>query len=154
MKITLKDLGKFAAEFLHVLERENINSTQGLEKRAQGRGQEFTINVQDSLIIMLRPSQEMTFAYAMSYVVQGAGAPIELRINRELDYTKSTIKFAGTIPGYSRFAKDEFDNIIQDTLWMGSELSKSIEHLRELKSYGERWKGKKIDKIENNRKWN
>ena len=136
MKITPKDIGKFAAEFLHVLERENINSSKLLEKRVQKGREEFTINVQESLVIMLRPSQGATLACTMSYTVQGVGIPIELRINRELGYTKSIIKSIRIIPEYSKFAEDEFDNIIQDTSWEGSELSKSIEHLRKLESYG------------------
>jgi len=138
MKITLKDIGKFAAEFLHVLQRENINSSELLEKRVQRGRQEFTINVQESLVIMLLPSQKGTLECTMSYTVQGVGIPIELRINKELDYTKSTIKSIKIIPEYSRFAKDEFGNIVQDTSWEGSELSKSIEHLRKLESYGKK----------------
>lgn len=136
MKITPKDIGKFAAEFLHVLEREDINSSRVLEELVQKGKQEFTINVQESLVIMLQPSQRMTLACTMSYTVQGVGIPIELRINKELDYTKSIIKSIKIIPEYSRFAKDEFGNIVQDTSWGGSELSKSIEHLRKLESYG------------------
>ena len=136
MKITPKDIGKFATEFLHVLERENINSSGALEKRIQGGGQEFTINVQESLVIMLRPSQKGTLTCTMSYIVQGVGTPIELKINNELDYTKSIIKSIKIIPEYLEFAKDEFGNMIQITSWEGSELSKSIEHLRKLESYG------------------
>ncbi len=138
MEITLKDIGKFAAEFLHVLEREDINSSEVLEKRAQRGRQEFMINVQESLVIMLRPSQMVTLACTMSYTVQGVGIPIELRINKQLDYTKSIIKSIKIIPEYSKFAEDEFGNIIQDTSWKGSELSKSIEHLRKLESYGKK----------------
>jgi hypothetical protein len=138
MKITLKDLGRFAGEFLHVLQRENIYSTQDLETRAQRGGQKFMINMQESLIIIPRLSKMGTFASTMSYDVQGEGIPIELRINRQLNYTKSIIKFAGTIPGYTRFAADDFGNITQDILWMSFELPRLIEHLRELKSYGEK----------------
>ena len=99
MKITLQDLSRFAREFLHVLQRENINSIQALEKIAQSGEKEITINVQESLIFAPRPSHEGTIAYTMSYVVQGAGIPIELKINKEMGYTRSIIKFAGTFPG-------------------------------------------------------
>lgn len=138
MKITSKDIGRFATEFLHVLQRENINSSEVLEKRVQEGKQEFTINVQESLVIMFRPSQRGTLACTMSYAVQGVGTPIELRINKELNYTKSIIKSIKIIPEYSKFTEDKFGNIIQDTSWEGPELSKSIEHLRKLESYGKK----------------
>ena len=136
MKITSTDIGRFAAEFLHVLEREDINSSRVLEEIVQKGKQEFTINVQESLVIMLRPSQSMTLACTMSYIVQGVGIPIELRINKELDYTTSIIKSIKITPEYSKFAEDKFGNIIQNISWEGSELSESIEHLRKLESYG------------------
>jgi len=58
--------------------------------------------------------------------------PIEIKINRQLNYTQVIIKAAEVVRGYSPFGGDPYNNIYQNKVLGSSELSNPIEELKGL----------------------
>lgn len=131
MKITKTELRKIAGNFLGLLERENLRTTNDLEARL---GERFLINeeAQDFVSITLRPSNLSTQAYIISYIRSQSGIPVELKVNPILDYTQVILKAQDSLEGYSQFGFDAFGNIQQNKVLTSSNFSLAREELREL----------------------
>ena len=50
----------------------------------------------------------------MSYIKEGLGIPIEIRLNPQLSYSKIFLKVEEEIDGYEPFKKDAFGNVMQE----------------------------------------
>lgn len=135
MKIYIRDLKKFAAEFLRILEDQKIESTKDLEGLI---GQQFRIEnqIQDFISFENRPSNLNTMAYTISYTKPGTGIPIELKINSSLNYSQIIIKAQEVIYSYLPFMIDTFENFIQNKVLDSSDiliLKKEVVRLTQLK---------------------
>lgn len=112
MLLSKKDLGKIAADFLEVLARERVGTMEALESRL---GTKLSLNngMSDEIVFGVGNSQNGTNAWYIDYCREGLGLPIEIRLNRTLDYSKFIVKCEQEIKGYSPFAADPFGNIVQ-----------------------------------------
>jgi hypothetical protein len=97
---------------IEFLNKNNITKTRDLERLLN---QQFEINekTKEHIAIEMRPSNFGSLVYDISYIQQGAGILIDIKINKEFDYTSFIIKGKFLLPDYQRFALDARDNIIQ-----------------------------------------
>jgi len=130
MKLFKEDIKVISAEFLKLMDKESIFANEDLERMI---GKEINGNISgDKLIFDNRPSDLGTMAYTVSYIREGAGIPLELKINPSLDYARVIVKSQDCIFGYDLFSVDIFENIIQAKLLKSNDLSLSREELRYL----------------------
>ena len=108
-RITPEYLGEIAKDMLRVLEEEGIVSINTLEKKL---GQSFDAK-EGKIKLESRPSELDTWASTASYVIQGKGIPIEVRMNSRLEYSMVIVKTEKKIEGYNPFFYDPRGNIIQ-----------------------------------------
>jgi len=111
MKISREDLAKYAERFLGVLNAEGISSWEGLSRVLE---RSFPVCDGESVWIGLRPSNGLTYAHTLSYVAEGVGIPIEIRLNRDLGYTKVIIKMQEELAKYAVCAMDHLRNMVQE----------------------------------------
>ena len=130
MKFFKKDIKVISAEFLKLMDKESVFANEDLERMV---GKEINGNISgDRLVFDNRPSDLGTMAYTVSYVREGTGIPLELKINPSLDYVRVIVKLQDCIFGYDPFSADIFENIIQAKLLKSNDLSLSREELRYL----------------------
>ena len=111
--ITKEEIGKYSSQILELFVREKINSIQGLEKRL---GKSF--EVQGGIVkLEERPSGSgpipTGLAHTISYIVEGKGIPIEIRLNLTDNYVFMIVKSSSELEDYSKDFYDEIGNIIQ-----------------------------------------
>jgi len=94
-------------------------------------GKELKIEHQEQDFVAFdnRTSNLGTMAYTLSYIRQGAGIPIELKINSVLNYSQVILKSQKSLVGYSAFSVDPFENIIQNKVLKSSDISLSRNEL-------------------------
>ncbi len=103
------------AQFQEIVKRflaviTQLASVEDLERRV-GRTQETIPG--ERVEFLLQPSNLGTRAYTVSYVIPGAGIPIEFKLNSHLGYTKIILKMEKPLQGYEPFMADPYQNIIQ-----------------------------------------
>ena len=128
--ITKEDLARAAGKLLDFLNQNaefiyrNVPAEQNilLDKKTQ-----------EQIMTETRPSNIGTKAYILSYVMPGRGIVLELKINKELGYSKIIAKGDFNLKDYNQFTSDAFNNIIQskdmkttDISYLKSELEKLI----------------------------
>lgn len=131
MKISFKDLGKIAGNFLYLMEKEGIEKTEDLEKRIG-----TTVKLEkseDFVLITTRPSNHNTLAYIVSYHCNNLGIPLELNINKKKEYSRVLIKSEKKLKDYKTFHYDCYDNPMQNKIFMTSNLSYLKKELEKLK---------------------
>ncbi len=131
MKISFKDLGKIAGNFLYLMEKEGIEKTEDLEKRIG-----TTIKLEkseDFVLITTRPSNHNTLAYTISYHCPSLGIPLELKINKEKEYSQVFIKSGKELKNYKTFHFDSYQNYMQNKICMTSNFSNLKKELEKLK---------------------
>ena len=111
MKITTEKFRKIASNLLGLLDREEINSIEDLEKKI---GRKYDISSGEYIELFMRPSNSETFAHIISYIWEGSGIPIEARINTKLGYLQMIIKLQENIQNYAPFTEDPYGNIVQN----------------------------------------
>ncbi len=132
MKISLEDLGKIAGNFLYLIEKEGIEKTDDLEKRIG-----TTIKLEkseDFVIITTRPSNHNTLAYTIAYHCPSLGIPLELKINKEKEYSQVFIKSGKELKSYKTFHFDMYDNFMQNKIFQSSDFSMIKKELERLKN--------------------
>ena len=111
MKIPRTKINESAEVLLSVMEREDLYNLEPYGEPIR------TFTVEDSpdefIEAQIRPSNAGTVAYTVSYVVEGVGIPLEVKINSSLGYTKFIVKSSDSFEGYNSFASDG-DNVAQD----------------------------------------
>jgi len=113
MQISRDHLKKVARGLLYVLDRENIDTLNDLERRM---GERFLLHesIQDFVLLTRTSSNHGTFAYTVSYIMPNTGTPLELKINPQLEYSNIFLKTVEEIEGYTPFILDGFGNLIQE----------------------------------------
>ena len=77
-------------------------------------------------------SRKTTQAHTISYIVRDSGIPMELRVNYEIGYSTITVKLEEELAGYSLFAQDPSENMIQNKKREGTNLDLIREDLERL----------------------
>jgi hypothetical protein len=106
------ELRQIARAFLHVLNREGINSNRDVVGKL-GSNYRVGGGLEDFVSICERPSNSGTTAYVLDYIQKDRGIPIEIRINNQLNYGEFIIKCSSMHEGYDRFGEDDSENIFQ-----------------------------------------
>lgn len=131
MEIQIPETIQIAKDFLKVLEREGIKSTEDLVRKV---GQIYNIEKSnpDFIEITNRPSNMNTTTQTISYTRPGTGIPLEVKVNIPLAYSQIMLKTKGNIPGYSPFHIDNSGNIRQSKVISSADLRISISELESL----------------------
>lgn len=121
MKITIPQIKVISAEFLRVLDSGEVNSIEDLEALAGSKidlvvATNLDSGACDFMEFNLSPSNEKTQAITASYIIPGAGTPLETKINKRLGYSTVTIKLCAHILGYDPFATDNSGNMMQNKM--------------------------------------
>ena len=111
--ITNNDIRRYSSGILGLLEREEIDSIQGIQKRL---GESFEMH--DGVFqLEARPSGLNPvvdrISITMSYIIQGKGIPIEIRLNVKNNYAFMIIKSNSRLEGYNPDFYDPLGHIIQ-----------------------------------------
>ena len=115
--ITHEDLKRYSSEMLDLLEREKIDDIEGLQKRV---GESFVAS--DGIIqLEARPSGSKIIAtdvaLTMSYIIEGKGIPLEIRLNHNSAYSRIILKSQDRIEDYSPIGFDSVgSNVIQSKI--------------------------------------
>jgi len=113
--ISREDLGIFSEEFLEVLEREGIDSHGELEKRL---GDSFG-TVKGFIQLEARPGgrsiSPSEIVHTISYIIEGLGIPIEVRMSPKSGYSTIIVKSVDYIEDYRPVFHDGFGNCIQES---------------------------------------
>lgn len=131
MKISRDELGKIAQNVLDSLEREGINSISDFKAKI-GKKTDTPLNNSDKISFELCPSNDETQAYTLSYIREGTGIPVEIRINPKRGYTRIILKTARKLKGYEPFRYDIFNNLMQERVLQGTGISQVKAELKEL----------------------
>ncbi|MEK6897095.1 MAG: hypothetical protein AABW93_01045 [Nanoarchaeota archaeon] len=127
--ITKKDLQKYSSEILGMIEREKIGSISELEEKI---GESFP--TPEGLIqLESRPSTKGSLAITISYIIDGKGIPIEIRLNPEQNYSLFFVKSEEEIESYNPELVDPLGNVIQSKK-IGSSFEEALEELKRLSS--------------------
>lgn len=110
MSISIGSLKRIVQDFLRVLDEQKLTSVPELE-RAVNEG--FS-GRQGDVAVTNRPSNFGTRAITIRYILQREGIPVEIKINRELQYSQIVLKADERINGYRPFATDRFYNVAQN----------------------------------------
>ena len=133
MKILRETLAQYAKKFLNVLNAEGIRTEDDVQRAIE---RSFDVAQGEQVWIGLRPSEEFTYAYTLSYIVNRVGIPIELKLNRELGYTKAIVKVQAQLSGYKPFLEDGFKNIVQQKILRRANVDKIRNELESLACQG------------------
>lgn len=113
MMVRKSELGEMASDLLGFLDKEGINLRKDLDERIKLDRKPRKTRKGNRVLIETNNSNGCTEAYVIDYIVEGAGIPIEIRLNYELDYNLYMIKCTKKIERYEHFCLDLFDNIVQ-----------------------------------------
>ncbi len=80
-----------------------------------------------------RPSTKGSLAITISYIIDGKGIPIEIRLNPEQDYSLFFVKSKEEIESYNPELVDPLGNVIQSKK-IGSSFEEMLEELKRLSS--------------------
>lgn len=110
-KIDREDIRRYSGEILRIMDEKTINSLRDLRNNV---GEYSLKKFGRRIVIEPRPSKLDTWAHTISYVINGVGIPIEIRVNLELDYSLITLKTLEVLERYTSFNfVDRFSNVIQ-----------------------------------------
>ena len=112
--ITREDIGRYSTEMLDLIDREKIDSVEGLQARL---GESF--EARDGIIqLEARPGGGSLFptdiVLTMSYILTDKAIPLEIRINQAGDYSRIILKSKDMIQSYGPFQRDVQGNMAQD----------------------------------------
>jgi hypothetical protein len=128
MIIGTRHVSGYASSVLSYLEENGVSSMSDLLGK---EGLQTSIRDGEVVYVEMRPSNEGTRALTLSYVVQGVGIPIEVRLNPALGDSKIFLKSVDLIGGYESLNTDRFGNTVQ-IIGIGDELSLAREELQRL----------------------
>ena len=112
-------LGDIAASLIAFLKSKGIDNFESLQEKLNQR---FSLDETSRFVdISLRSSDQLTNEFVISYVIPGAGIPIETRSNIDLGYQHIILKCFNEVKGYTPFTKDYYGNTIQQKVLMTSD---------------------------------
>ena len=120
--ISLEKLSIYSSRILALLEY-----TSSVSDLTELLDSEILFERNEFIQVERRPSINLKFCYAISYIIKGKGVPIEARINEDERYIVLFCKSVNKVKGYEPFRKDLFGN------YLYSKTIKSIE-ITDLKS--------------------
>jgi len=129
MLIEQRDLKDIASGFLKGLNENCLDDLLSLDKLMDT---EFKLERDKFIQISLRPSNRGTMAHTVSYVMPGTGAPIEFKINRNLEYSQILLKCQHPVGHYQIFAQDPFGNLVQANILQSYDVKSCKKELESL----------------------
>lgn len=130
--VTRSELKTIASKVLEVLDKEDIQKMEDLEKIM---GKTFPINETDSVVGEVRPSNFGTPAFALSYFSQQEGIVLETRLNASSGYTLIILKSETEVEGYESAAIDPLGNTVQSKTISPADVGLLRKELELLKEY-------------------
>jgi hypothetical protein len=134
-RIEIKDLQAIASSLLGILDQGGIKQVSDLHGKLDVPIP-LPAEERDFVLITLRPSQQGTKAYTVSYIKPNeSGVPLEFKINQTFGYSQVIAKAQRLLAGYAPFEADPYENIIQAKKLRSAELSDvrtEIEALRDI----------------------
>ena len=131
MEITREHLREAADAVLRFFEKKNITSLQDIARI------NYILHVVDgakgTIYVQKIPSNLGTIAQAVSYVLPcDNDVPIDIKMNKELDYSQVILKTILLIPDYKLFSEDRFGNMRQFKMIHSTNLADVIIELEKL----------------------
>jgi hypothetical protein len=126
MEITQEKISQISSSLLELIAKENLDIEKMMKKR------KFKISKTESIITERRFSSGGTYAATICYSIEGAGIPVELRINPNRRYSRITLKAQKNIDGYVEFGRDFYGNIMQTRTWADAKLETALTEIRAL----------------------
>lgn len=108
--MTQKDIKEIASNLLFFLNSASLDSYEKIERQIGPH--HFPIDG-ETLEILFRPSNQTTQALTLSYIKEGYGVPLEVRMNKSLGYSLVVVKLNEYLTGYKPMAIDCFGNVVQ-----------------------------------------
>ena len=130
MTITKNDLQRYSSEIVSLLKNKNISSLEELERKI---GSSFD-SLEGKISLESRPSTKGSLAITISYIIDGKGIPIEIRLNLEQNYSLFFVKSEEEIESYNPELVDPLGNVIQSKK-IGSSFKEMLEELKRLSSF-------------------
>ncbi|MEM5872257.1 MAG: hypothetical protein QXD55_00120 [Candidatus Aenigmatarchaeota archaeon] len=135
MSIKKDDLKRIVNNFLKVLENKEIQTLLDFERPKKIFP--ITNDASEYVSVEFRPSSTHIKAFTksptISYIIEGCGIPLEVRINSYEGYSRIILKTVeGVFHGYSPFTIDKFNNIAQDKMIYSTDISLVKEELKKL----------------------
>jgi len=124
-----RKLGDIARQMMQVLDQQQVTSYEDLEQMV---GQRFIINDCERVSVLRRPSNAGTQTVVVEYSINGGGVPLDIAINKVLDYAHLTVKCTEIRAGYSPFGQDSFGNIQQRKTVFTPDLSDVLNEVKKL----------------------
>ncbi|MBI2632468.1 hypothetical protein HYW75_05680 [Candidatus Pacearchaeota archaeon] len=131
MEITKKIIRGAAKSLIKFLEKRKIDSANNLDNIV-GKSFPLKDSFPDTIEVSIRPSNDRTIAYTISYVSLINGVPLEVKINPELNYSRVIVKMKKSLTNYTVFSEDEFSNLRQSKLIKSSDIIEVRDELRYL----------------------
>lgn len=135
MSVQPKDLKRIARSFLNIMERADVISLLDLEGVSE---KTFPIEgkTNEYVSVSFTPSSNQIRAYTksptLSYIIEGTGIPLEVKINSFEGYSKIIVKTQISIPDYYPFAVDRYGNIVQNKKIDSTDISEVRKELEKL----------------------
>jgi hypothetical protein len=134
-RFTVKRIQEIARGVAGFFDRELVKSIPDLERRV---GNEFPgLKEQEFISVTMNPSNFGTRAYTVSYVVQGSGIPVEVKINPHLKYSALIAKAEHLLFGFTQFMTDPNENKMQHRRLSTLDIGEISDALRSLRPYAQ-----------------
>lgn len=132
--ISLPELNTKAARMRQFLEEQRINEVKDLGRLLK---KSFDIDgvTKEKISVEMRPSESGTAAYTIRYTEEKIGMPLEVKINKDLDYSKIIVKGTFRLDGYAAWARDPRGNVAQAKTLDSSTISAVNSELKSLANY-------------------
>ena len=117
---------------LGVMNEKQMNSLEELEKWEDNRFIPNSKRKHEYIKISKKSLKGETPSLILSYIVEGTGIPLEIKINQESGCSRITLKFNGTLGAYSPFMQDIYGNTIQERILNTTNVQEVKAHLRDL----------------------
>lgn len=132
MLIDRNRLIKIISTSLGIMDEKQLNSLEELEKWEGNRFIPDSKRKHEYLKISKKSLKGETPSLILSYIIEGTGIPLEIKINQESNYSRIILKFNGTLVAYSPFMQDIYGNTIQKRVLATIDVQEVKSHLRDL----------------------
>jgi hypothetical protein len=130
---TVKRIQEIGDAVVGFFDKEAVKTAEDLERRV---GNEFRgLRENEFILVAMHPSNHCTRACTMSYVVQGSGIPVEVKVNADLRYSALIVKAELPILGFTPFAVDPNNNCVQHKYMQTVDIGEIREALRSMRAF-------------------
>ena len=131
--LTREYLRKIAKKTLELFDEMEISSYTDID-RVLNHESPIDENTGEHITFQLRPSNFGTQAYTISYITPGQGIPLEIKINKEIGYSKVIVKGEFVLSDYRPFAIDGM-HVAREKNFDSTEISILSSELKRLANY-------------------